>query len=509
MAAAGFSSCSLLDTEVLEQPTADTFYMTPSDINQAVNGIYSAYGQVPFYTWHLVDGRSDETWVTGSDILPYHTFNGTTMCSHKYNLGAWTQLYTVVVNANKVINTIDNIAYLSNDAKNQQKGEAYFLRALAYFDLVRLWGNVPISTDVLTVNASMTVKQSTPAEVYALIESDLKTAIELLNDNPTTYDGKSTTYGGQATKSAAKALMGRVLMMEAGYPMNITEKYAEAMTYLKEVIDYSEQNGNKWWVDTQAGWNEQWLHENDNKNFIFEVQYTNVTDLGNPVTIYTTPTYYDNSYSRKLSVYGCEPSVQLFGNEDEGIDYRKDFTYDTESSDVAFIWKWVEADAKRAKAGYSSYKSSISDATMYPQNYPIIRFEDVLLLYAEACLATGNDLGNGLKYFNKVYTRRWDDAADRETYAKTAYTLDDIKTERRMEFVGEGIRWYDMVRWNTYVDDIKSMFEHYINNSTSTTAISNYRTYINSNVGTHINLLPIPYNQLHIVEGLYKQNPGF
>ena len=141
-----------------------------------------------------------------------------------------------------------------------------------------------------------------------------------------------------------------MLLTEAGFPLNKTEKLAEAKTLLTEVLDYSAANGDKWWAKTADEWGKMWLHENDNKYFIFEMQYTNTIEQGNPITIYSSPIYYDNSYSRKLGIYmndrvaAMYRSVDTETGEQKFIDNRGQYILDPDYTD--YIWKWTECDAK-------------------------------------------------------------------------------------------------------------------------------------------------------------------
>lgn len=504
-----FTSCEdFLDVDITEQRTDQSFYSTPEDMNQALNGVYSAMSAIPFYSWYLSDIRSDDVWAEGTDQLPYMTFNSQTVLEHKYLLNAWTQYYKVVTNANKFLSKVGGVEYLSSEAKTQQIAEIRFLRALAYFDLVRYWNRVPLSTETINVEAALSKKQSEPEDVYKVIEDDLNFAINNLSDTPLGIDG-SAAPAGHATVQAAKALLGRVLLTQAGFPLHKTEKLPEAKRLLGEVIAYSESNGNKWWANDIDEWNKMWIHENDNKYFIFEMQYSNSEEQGNPITIYTTPVYYDNSYSRKIAVYMSQPLADLYRMTDEATgetidDKRKLFTLDPNYAGN-YIWKWVEADEKRGLAGYGSYSSNITANTMYPQNYPIIRLEDVMLMYAEIA---GPGDAKAVEMVNKIRTRAGRPELSAQEKAADEQFMAAIRTERRLELFGEGLRWHDLVRWGMHKEAIQNMFQYYIDNATNDTDKATYEIY-KSNVTATSYLYPIPYNQMNVVEGLYQQNEGY
>lgn len=502
-----FNSCEdFLDVDVTEMRTDQSFYKTPEDMNQALNGVYSLMSGVPFYTWYLSDIHSDDIWAVGTDQLPYQTFNGQTTMEHKYLLNAWLQYFKVVANANKFLSKVGPVSYLSEEVKNQQIAEARFLRALAYFDLVRYWGRVPLSTELIDVEKALATKQSEPEDVYRVIEDDLRFAIANLSDTPLAIDG-SVSPAGRPTIQAAKAILGRVLFTQTGFPLNRTEKLAEAKTLFAQVLDYSEANGDKWWAKDADEWGKMWLHENDNKYFIFELQYSNTIEQGNPITIYSTPIYYDNSYSRKLGIYMNDYVTTLYRTVDpvsgeETVDNRLKYILDPDYTN--YIWKWVECDAKRQLSGLGSYKSNITANTMYPQNYPVIRLEDVMLMYAEI---SGPGDARAVEFVNKIRNRAGRDNLYASELAPDAF-LKAIKTERQLEFFGEGLRWHDLVRWGEFETKIKDMFQFYIDTTEDETEKANYNVY-KSNVMPTSYLYPIPYNQMHVIEGLYRQNDGY
>ena len=198
------------------------------------------------------------------------TLNG--LSYYDGNSFAWNDLYEIVARANMFLSKTDGVTFSDEKIKNQFIGEAKFLRALAYFDLVRYFGHIPIVLEPVSVNEAMTIKQSKQVDVYeTAIVPDLEDAVRKLVDTPLNYQGNNAS-AGRATLAAAKSLLGRVYLTMAGYPVQDESKKALAEQLFSEVIDYARAN-NKYWAQTGDEWQKVWISDNDNKYHIFEIQY--------------------------------------------------------------------------------------------------------------------------------------------------------------------------------------------------------------------------------------------
>ena len=246
------SSCeSWLEVEPNDTRTTDYFYSTPSEMEQAIIGIYNGLLPISDYSWLMSEVRSDNAWVDKTtdkqrDYIDIGTFNPNISTISTLS-GAWNNLYEIIARANMFLSKTDGVTFSSEAIKNQFIGEAKFLRALAYFDLVRYFGRIPIVLEPVSVNEAMTIKQSEPVEVYeTAIVPDLEDAVKKLVDTPLNYMGNSAS-AGRATQVAAKSLLGRVYLTMAGYPVQDASKKALAEELFSEVIDYSFAN-NKYWA---------------------------------------------------------------------------------------------------------------------------------------------------------------------------------------------------------------------------------------------------------------------
>ena len=519
-----------LDIDIQEKQSTDISYNKVSNIDQALNGVYGCLRPLSKYYWQMSEARSDNTWVnTPGNVRAASQiahFENSILEENSIILSCWNDYFKVTASANKLLEEMDNVDFSEVDAKLNSisktgqelrvhyKAETRFLRALAYFDLVRFFGRVPATTKYLTTAEAFLLKQSEPLDVLNnIVIPDLKYAIDNLSYAPFDYQG--ATRIERATKPAAQALLARVYMMMAGFPYNDASHQAEAAELLKSVIDYSAANSNKWWAPAITDWEKMWIHENDNKYFIFEIQYALAASMGNPMTPVSVSWSLVNSEwctknyvnadvityaSNSLRSHFTDPDVDDSGNEyfdQRGpatlstISISDDGTYIDGSSANCFNVKFFENIKKRNAMGLQSIDGQMLNYTYWPQNFPIIRFEDVLLMYAELVGPTTD----GYAAINRIRQRAG-------LLPLSGLTDDQFQTavrnERQYELAGEGLRWFDLVRWNIYESSMKRIL-------TNDTNRPDFAAFVTKD--TYI--YPIPLSQIQVREGLYTQNPGY
>ena len=156
--------------------------------------------------------------------------------------------------------------------------------------------------------------------------------------------------------------------------------------------------------------------------------------------------------------------------------------------------KWVPTKEKLAAVGMSFDEGTLTNYYDWPTNFPVLRMEDMMLLYAEI-LADEGDITGAMSYVNKIRARA---GVDQPTASSKEEAMKYIKRERRLELLGEGVRWFDEIRYGEWKTDTENMFNRYNNpEGTSLDFLKNY-------------LYPIPQNQYNAVQsGLYKQNDGY
>jgi tetratricopeptide (TPR) repeat protein len=329
--------------------------------------------------------------------------------------------------------------------KDAMYGEVYFLRAYYYFTLVKLFGGVPLFVDKrLDVSANATLTRATPAAVYAAIEADLNNAISVL---PTVQ-----TQQGRATKYAAEALLGKVLLYE--------KKYSAAAPVLQSIIDANA-------FTLVANFDSIFVKSGENgPESVFEIQYSNaspyyqwsnqlqgqgnymVQQVGVRNMSGTPDMPYAPGWSTNL------PTVDLYNAYEPGDQRREGTLFDPAAYAAANPqFKVTYEVAPYENTGYYSNKylprkgqTSGQPELNYLNNFRTIRYAEVLLMAAEAYNQTGND-AKAQQYLNQVRRRAFmvtDASHDITSTGTNLYT--DILKERRLELAMEGDRFFDLVR---------------------------------------------------------------
>ena len=492
----------------------ENFYQTPYQVQQALYGIYNGLLPLPGYYALFGDLRSDDIYATPNDekVINYITiasYHSSTLTIPNVN-AFWLDLYEISNRANIFLEKVDTVDFGKYDgifdAKSVFIGEAHFLRAYAYLDLVRYFGNVPVVDHSVTADEALSIKQSTPQQVYdSLIIPDLKTAIRLLHDTVCDYQGKATAPG-RATRSAAKALLARAYLTMEGFPLYNSEHHEEAIKLCREVIAYADASG-RFWADNSMDkdgqiWPHIWFSENDNKYHIFEVQFACASGMGNtaignqlPISKDVALTNVTLASTNAYAAYGLLADMQS-----EGADSRFDATINNDAvytplgaqDNGRYITKFFEHKLKRARYGYSDIDGQIVDRTYFPLNYPLIRLEDVMLMLCEL----EGETGETRALINKIRHR----AGLSDIESMGGYTWNElVRKERRCELAGEGIRFHDIVRWGEWQQRVVDKFNYHGKSNPS------FLNYIPSVLpGKYY--LPIPDTQMKVKAGLYQQN---
>lgn len=524
-----FASCEdYLNTVSKSALTTDNAYAKAAGVDQDLTGVYGCLKPFAKYYFVMSEFRSDNlfniTEARTREESDCAQFNTTGLLNDAIVSSCWADHYTLIAAANVLLDHIDE-AGMGESVKRQYMAEARFLRGLAYFDMVRFFGRVPVSLHEISPDEAFALGQSEAVDVYnQAIVPDLQYAVENLQETATDYLGNPRSE--RVTKTAAQALLGKVYLQMAGYPLYQDTK-DKAQSLFAEVL----KNMNKYWKNSMSDWNLMWVHENDNKNFIFEIQYIAEKNQGNPATPYSRSgnTYADDYCNANLTtgshVY-VERDLQdhflitsdidngdgtttteyidkrLYGTINTGQTYNEETgQYEGGATDQNnFCTKFFEHKIKRKSLGLSDMDAEITDRTFWPQNWPVLRIEDVMLLYAE-CVGNTTE---GYQYLNMIRQRAG--LSELKELSADAFQK-AVAFERRCELLGEGHRWFDQVRQNTFVEEIRTTFTNYRDKRDASHS-SNYTIYANR-VTQNSALYPIPMSQIRIREGLYQQNPGY
>ena len=529
-----WSCTEYLTTPPVGSLSPEGFYSTPSHAEEGVLGVYSKLRNMEANQYSILsEDRSDNVWV---DPAP----NGIRSCSEVSFLrfdstlseakSVWSGWYSLIFNANTVLENLEDVEFTDESIKDQFKGELLFLRAYAHFELVRTFGNVPVVDHVLSVNESKELVQQAGKDVINdSVIPDLKEAESLLpyEADVKDYSGNKIGGSGRADKIVAEAMLARVYMTLKGFPYNDSSAKANAKTYLEKVLNYSVTNGNKYWAPTIDDWKKQWLTEPSisNKYQIFSIQHTNQS--GNAFTgiesvsmsgeylpyggggSLMSPCYIDmdlwyeytsNNDQRGLGFtfmdgYEAWGSTTKYSNT--MLNYTNSEGKSVDAYELSIVTKFCPYEEKRVALGVS-YDDQTS--TSWPLNYPLIRLEDMQLYYAELLVEDGN-IASAMGYVNNIRKRAG--VPEVSTSCSSSDALSYIKRERRLELFQEGIRWFDQVRYGEWDTTTKAKFDrHKIDGA--------YQSGVSAdNIVAGKYLCPIPLDEINAVPGLYTQNEGW
>ena len=529
-AIAAVSSCKdFLVTPPVGSLSPDGFYSSAAHVEQGVLGVYSLLRDVELNNYLLLsEERSDNMYVDPQA-------NGIRSCSEVSNFrfdqsmgdlnSLWASWYSLINNANSVLENSVETPFTDEALRTQFNGELYFLRGYAHFELARIFGNVPIVDHVLSVAEAQELGQSAPAAVMEFAINDLKKAEELLPYENAMKDSQGAAAGGQgrADKVVAQAMLARAYMTLKGYPFNDASAKANAKSYLEKVLNYSASNGNKYWAPTITEWKKQWLTDPSvaNKYQIFSIQHT--LNSGNSMPGSESGASLTQEYLPKGSGGGAMTPAYIDcllrydyvkDNDPRGLgDYFMDgykaygatttdysnrevsVKLDDGSTVISYAYsintKFLPFLQKHQAVGMSFDYDQLGG---WPVNFPVLRLEDMMLLYAEI-LAEDGDAAGALAQVNKIRQRAGIPDA-------TGDALKAVKNERRLEFFLEGIRWFDEIRYNEWDALTRAHYARY-------TDVDGGAGVAVANIKPGRYLSPIPQSQMNAVPGLYTQNPDW
>ncbi|MFC3157315.1 Starch-binding associating with outer membrane [Chryseobacterium arachidis] len=453
------ASCSsdLLDVNPEAQKVSSQFYTNSSEIEQGIVSVYGALqytGQYQLGMPALGELPSDNTYdeVPANDAFTYGELDFFTIQPNNSLIAStWKDNYIGIQQANIILARIGNIPDMTDALKNTRIGEMRFLRAMMYFNLVRVYGDVPlVLKETTNVNEYFGQPRTPLAEVYAAIETDLKAAIGLL---PNTI-----TQKGRVTKGAALGILGKVLLTQ--------KKYTESLTYLNLV----EPLGYQLLTDVNKIFD---VTNKNNAEIIFDVQFASGLN-GN-----SEGSTAFQMFSPSGSVSGAKghnlPTKEVYNLYSTG-DTRRSAYIGLTPNGIPFSKKLVKTSNTIADGG---------------SNFVVLRLADVFLMMAE-CFTEQNDFVNANLYLNKIKTRAGIPTVNLSS--KESF-LNEIDRERRLELVGEGHRWFDLLRTGKAI-------------SVMTAHFSNNQGYSTAQIKQHHLLMPVPQGQIN-TDPAVKQNPGY
>ncbi len=512
------SGCSdFLNEPLLGQQTIDNYFTSEDEVEQQVTGCYQtlAFGDWwQIYKMYVAaDICTDDEWMGNTtqdpgDYYPLSFYTGNTVAAGNAVQNFYQYRFKGIFQCNATLERSADVTFNDPAYKARLLAEARFIRAFEYFDLAKNFGGMPILTQITMPSDASGITRVSLDSTYAFIASDLKTAIESLP----LRSAQSSSEIGRITKGAAQGLLAKVYLYQ--------EKYEKAEEMLEAVINSGEYKllsdfGNVWSMDY-----------NNSEESLFEFQTNSDIsfNLGERISV-VVGSRDDSGWSWGLPTSNLE---KVFVDEGDSIRriwtiMRHNQTYipndDAYNKDNPYIIS--PSKHKSARANMKLYiplakRPDPYDAPHIPLNYRILRYADILLMYAEVENALGKDV-KARAALNQIRSR----VHLSDVTASGTELRDAIRKERRMELALEANRLYDLRRWTDSngkkaicnVMGTNGTFVKYnLEESTDAWEISNQNE--NSNKGQAFKegrdeLFPIPNSEIIQSNGSIKQNPGY
>ncbi|MDD6003569.1 MAG: RagB/SusD family nutrient uptake outer membrane protein [Bacteroidales bacterium] len=538
------SGCdTFLDTESYTKKTTEKMPESEGDIEALLAGCYSimnanVYGKTEECPFFVFDLASDDRLGGGSTSnRGAQSADRLLKRDNEWMQETWRYRYQGIFRANTILQLSDKVTnWSSEDRKNQLLGEAHFLRAFYYFNLVQLYGSCPLTLEMQEAN----LPKSSADKIYAQIALDLKTAIETM-PSLTYQQTKTCTH---ASKWAAESLMARVFLFYTGYYNKESLPTADGSSISKQQVitwleDCINNSGHALLADQRSLWpytyahckkaykymegvDAEWATDN-NEEVIFALSCGNNSNYANRIVEWFglrktseskkcypfVPQGYSNGpVSRNLwEEWGKDPNYagdyrregSICDRTVEMPDYNGDPSKEVENSNL-FAKKYAGVAAVAPDGSiYRSYAvyfgADNNDQRGLTQNVIFIRFADVLLMHSEL-----TETPDGM---NKVRARAGLPALD--------YSFNNIYNERRYELCFEALRWNDLRRWGLAAYIMNTQGGQPIQNRGKDDVYTDFtgdNTFILRYSSTG-GFFPIPESQVTLSNGVLVQNQGW
>ena len=493
-------SCSedFLDLSDPNAVPAGDFLGTSTDVEVAVNGIYAAIrsnNALGESSGLYVDERSDDMGRNDNQSNagePFQFTDFSLLPSNTYLLNHWSALYTIVSRANYVINNIETVSYADENLRSSHLAQATYLRALAYFHLVRKWGAVPLVTMEIKTPGELhevTFRESEEA-VYAQIVNDLNVAVA-----STLPDHQAVSGKGRVSKVAAYALLGEVYLT-MGTNQIAGQAPAQYFALAKQNLDaaYSRRKfGDLKEISYTSVFDVD--QKSTNPELIFQIVYRQGDqNLSSAVARNNQALGETINSLRPATGSGTRVNLDLV-NEYEENDPRKEFSVKFASDSRVQEYFVTKFRDRSDAAGVNGFGGN---------DHILLRYADVILLLAEVNERLGNT-AEAIAMLDQVRERAglpvYAQAVQNPDYAAKFPTLRlAILHERRVELAFEQKRWFDLIRTLT----VPEMVEFFGNKDQAGYGIANLQNFSEKD-----RLYPIPFDEYKLDPERMYQNPGY
>lgn len=481
--------------------TSGNFYTIPDHAEAALAAVYASTrfmgndAGIFSSNWQLLEaltGTSTTETAQNSDLNNLYSLVHDGNTGHVVNY--WNGLYTVIANANQLLDRVPAITPMDAAQKAKILGEARFLRATAYFTAVQLWGDIPlVTTPQSAASADFLPARASKEDVYKLIVEDL-TAAEA--------SGLAwMDVSGRANLAAVKTQLAKVYLTMAGFPLGKgASHYKLAADKALEVITYA--NANPSLINLFTTYED--VHRESTKNrveHLYMIQY-NTLVARNPMDNFY-PNFKPVTYNGPGGTGSSVPTSSFYNSYEAGDLRAKDqsgyfyTTYYTNGNGAQFslgapyVFKHFNRTANGTAGVAGSRQNNL--------NVPQIRFAETLLIYAEAQNEVGGPVQAAYDAFKRIRDRATLTTPALGTYTQATFR-EAIWRERWHELCYEQITWFDMVRLRKVYNDKTNGFDNFVGhvNPSSNQALQE----------KHL-LLPIPKQELLNNPNLKTQNPGY
>lgn len=513
-----FTGCAdFLEEPLRGQQDLNEYFKNEDECAQQITGCYQSlafddWWQI--YKFYLAaDMCTDDMWMGNTTQDPGEYRDLAHYTGNTYNAGNccqnfWQYRYKGILRCNVAIERIPGVSFENDNLKKRYIAEAKMLRAFQYFDLIRNFGGIPLVMGVKLPSEVQGIQRSSIADSYAVVEQDL---LDAINDLPKRSEYSSKDLG-RATKGAAQGLLAKVYLYQ--------EKYEAAEKVLQELICRGEYAGTSCEYDLMEDFSQVWnIDYNNNKESLFEIQTNSDISysLGERISI-VCGSRNDSGWAWGLPTSNLEKAYS-------SSDVRLKWTIIKNGQDVAGDEEargyTIKADEhKSARVTRKLYipkskRPDPYDAPHIPLNYRLLRFADVLLMYAEVENKLGRDV-EARWALNRVRKR----ASLEDAQSSGTELRDAIRQERRLELALENNRLFDLRRWKDdngkpaicNIMGKNGSFVRYNLSYTDSYEANNQKE--RSDKGINFNetrdlLFPIPTTEITMSNGSIEQNPGY
>lgn len=485
-----FSSC--LDLNPISEIGEDSFFKNDTEIETGVTACYNGLQEPIINEWMLTDIRSDvsraydksSSTVEIKNIMALNELEA--FASIQEIEAYWNSVYNNIYRCNLVLKNINNV---SDETKRKQfEGEARFIRAYHYFNLVRLFGPVFLVKETITPQEAFSYERTAVETIYSFIEEDLKTIIDG-NLLPVFYESDKDL--GRVTMLSARTLLGKVYLT--------LKKYNEAQVQLKEVekayngYDLSSIE----YKDVFSTTNEM------NKEIIFAVRFkSGNVGLGNPFGNMFGPQTSGTSVIVGSGSSFNYPSKKLTDSYKEN-DKRKDAT-------IALGYTDNQNGQYKDIRYVTKYLSPVVTAEDGENDVPVLRYADVLLMLAEIENELNGATPSAFDYLNATVKRAGlQPYTSNELKNKVDFRL-AVENERYLEFAYENQRFFDLIRTDRFKDVMTQYYktEIYDKDGGSKFYYEDNANLFNGIIDERQLLLPLPTSLIDVNPNI-TQNPGY